>query len=128
MGVAIRYVNQRHEAQEIVNDAFLKAFKNISKYFFIGESENDDYYAFRGWLTRIAVTTALDHIRAKKQRLYIEDMAETLEETLVEVSTNLDVQDRVNNQDRKVEEDSRPGIVVRSSIEIFLHFLLSLIR
>lgn len=93
MGIAIRYMNDRYEAQELVNDVFLKAFRNVSQFVFKSNSEKDDYYAFRGWLARITVTSALDRLRVKKRILYIEDLSETTSEIAAEISTNLNVQD-----------------------------------
>ena len=93
MGIAIRYMNDRYEAQELVNDVFLKAFRNVSQFVFKSNSEKDDYYAFRGWLARITVTSALDRLRVKKRILYIEDLSETTSEIAAEISSNLNVQD-----------------------------------
>ena len=93
MGIAIRYMNDRCQAQELVNDVFLKAFRNVSQFVFKSNSENDDYHAFRGWLARITVTSALDRLRVKKRILYIEDLSETTSEIAAEISSNLNVQD-----------------------------------
>ena len=93
MGVAIRYINDRYEAQELVNDVFLKAFRNVSQFVFKNNSEKDDNNAFKGWLARITVTSALDRLRVKKRILYIEDLSKTNGEITVEISSNLNVQD-----------------------------------
>ncbi len=59
MSAAIGYVNHSEEAAEIVNEAFLKVFKNIKN--FKPESP------FKGWLRRIVVNTAIDHYRSHKK-------------------------------------------------------------
>lgn len=50
--VSFRYAKNRQDAQDILQDAFIKIFKNIVK-FKIGPG------AFEGWLRRIVVNTAL---------------------------------------------------------------------
>lgn len=52
MGVAMRYLSNRDDAMEVVNDSFIKAFKGIN--FF------NDNQPFKAWLRRIVVNTAID--------------------------------------------------------------------
>ncbi|WP_316804560.1 sigma-70 family RNA polymerase sigma factor [Pedobacter nototheniae] len=56
MGICLRYTNDRLDAAGILNDAFFKAFKNISKY--------ETSKAFMPWLGRIITNTAIDYYRA----------------------------------------------------------------
>lgn len=56
MGICLRYANDRLDAAGIMNDAFFKAFKNISKY--------EPNKAFLPWLGRIITNTAIDYYRA----------------------------------------------------------------
>ena len=55
MGVCMRYVPNREEALEVVNDGFLKIFQKVQMY--------DAEKPFRIWLRRIMINTALDHYR-----------------------------------------------------------------
>jgi RNA polymerase sigma factor (sigma-70 family) len=55
MGVGLRYLLDRNDALEVVNDAFIKVFKSI------GQFENDR--SFKPWLRRIIVNTAIDRRR-----------------------------------------------------------------
>lgn len=55
MSVAIRYMDEENEAISIVNDAFLKVFKNVKQF--------DHQQAFRPWFRRIVVNTALNQIK-----------------------------------------------------------------
>ncbi|WP_428664518.1 RNA polymerase sigma factor [Runella sp.] len=55
MGVCMRYVPNREEALEVVNDGFLKIFQKVQKY--------DAEKPFKIWLRRIMINTALDHYR-----------------------------------------------------------------
>ncbi len=60
-GVCMRYTNDYHIAEDILQDGFIKVFKNISKY--RGEG------SFEGWIRRIFVNTAIEHYR-KKVNMY----------------------------------------------------------
>jgi RNA polymerase sigma-70 factor (ECF subfamily) len=53
--VCARYVTNMEDAETLMNDSFLKAFKNLKSYRFDG--------SFEGWLKRIAVNTCLDFLR-----------------------------------------------------------------
>lgn len=55
MKIGLRYAKTREEAQEIVNDGFVKVFAKLDKY-------NPDL-SFLGWVRKIMVNTAIDHYR-----------------------------------------------------------------
>ena len=54
--VCARYAKDMQDAEQLVNDGFLKVFLNIHSYKGKG--------AFGGWMRRIMVNTCLDHLRA----------------------------------------------------------------
>lgn len=54
-GVVRRIVPDRHEANDVVQETYLRAFKRLHAL--------RDVQAFPGWLRRIAVTTARNHLR-----------------------------------------------------------------
>lgn len=56
MKVAMRYTQHNDEALEVMNSSFLKAFLYIQE--FKGDENN-----FFGWLKRIIINKALDHLR-----------------------------------------------------------------
>ena len=58
--IAIRMVNDPNEAEEVLQETFISACKNITK--FEGRS------ALSTWLHRIATNAALMHIRKRKRR------------------------------------------------------------
>jgi RNA polymerase sigma-70 factor, ECF subfamily len=58
-GVCARYVKDRDDANDVLQDAFEKIFKKIHSFEGVGSLE--------GWLKRILVNTALDHIQNRKQ-------------------------------------------------------------
>ena len=55
MNICLHYSRNREEAQEILNDGFLKVFQNLHQYRFQG--------AFKSWLRKIMVRTAIDYHR-----------------------------------------------------------------
>jgi len=62
----MRYTNNRDEAYDILQDTFIKVFEKITSY------KNEG--SFEGWLKRICVNTALDHIRRNKMDKFIDDV------------------------------------------------------
>lgn len=69
--VCIRYAGSTDDAQDILQDGFIKVFKNLAK--FRGEG------SFEGWIRRIIVNTAIEHLRRKT---YLKPIAEKEENTI----------------------------------------------
>lgn len=65
MVVCMRYTKDRDTAQDILQDGFIKAFDKMSDFTFTG--------SFEGWLRRIMVNTAIDHIRRSKNLVELID-------------------------------------------------------
>lgn len=63
--VCTRYAKDRDEAQDILQDAFVKVFHNLEKYEISGSIE--------GWVRRIFVNTAIDHYRKYKNKFNLEE-------------------------------------------------------
>ena len=66
MGVCYRYATSAEEAQDLLQDGFIKIFEKLDKYSGIG--------SFEGWMRRIVVNTALDNIRKNKKFLLHTDI------------------------------------------------------
>ena len=62
MAIALRYTQQSFDAEEVVNDSFLKIFQNLDRY--------DDDFSFKNWISKITVNTSIDFLRKKKKNLY----------------------------------------------------------
>jgi RNA polymerase sigma factor (sigma-70 family) len=60
MSVCDRYADTPDDAIEMMNDAFLKIFKEMPHF---KPSYADAASSFKGWLRRIMVNTAIDHFR-----------------------------------------------------------------
>ena len=63
---SIRVLKNEHDAQDIVHDAFIKAFKAIEKF--------KEGTPLEAWLKRIAINCALDFLRKKKKVNWLDDM------------------------------------------------------
>lgn len=60
MAICDRYTNSQEDSVEILNDGFLKIFREIHHYH---PSYTDVVSSFKGWLRKIMVYTAIDHFR-----------------------------------------------------------------
>src|ERR1035438_5478880 len=75
--LAWRMTANSHEAEDIVQETFLRAYKQLARF--------DGRAAFGTWLHRIAVNCSLDLIRARKRR----------QETSVAASQDAEGEDRL---------------------------------
>jgi RNA polymerase sigma-70 factor (ECF subfamily) len=71
--LAMALLGDRHEAEEAVQEAFIKAYRGLSS--FKGES------SFRTWITRIALNQCKDALRRRKRRRFL-SLEQYLEEGL----------------------------------------------
>jgi RNA polymerase sigma-70 factor (ECF subfamily) len=55
-GICLRYVRQKDEASDILQDGFIRVFMNLKHY--RGEG------SFEGWVRRIIVNTAINHYKS----------------------------------------------------------------
>jgi len=80
MSISLRYAYNRDEAAEVLNDSFLKVFKNISKY--------NQEQVFKAWLRKIIINTAIDYYRKNKNHYELLDTEitdiESLDYSLIE--------------------------------------------
>lgn len=71
-GVCLRYGKDEVEADDFLQDTFIKTFQKLDQYNGSG--------ALGGWIRRIAVTTALEHIR--KQKIMYSSLTNEIENAL----------------------------------------------
>ena len=64
MAICDRYASKQEDALEILNDGFLKIFKEIHNY---KPAYADVISSFKGWLRKIMVYTAIDHFRKNQK-------------------------------------------------------------
>lgn len=69
----IRYLAKQNDAEELVNDCFIRIFENIRS--FENNSEEEGYRkAFKGWMATIASRMAIDHLRRDKKSLITDEL------------------------------------------------------
>ncbi|SDR83756.1 RNA polymerase sigma-70 factor, ECF subfamily [Polaribacter sp. KT25b] len=78
--VAFRYVKDRFMAEDVMQDAFIKAFKNIHNY--------NNEVAFGAWLKRIVINQSIDEL--KKNKLELVSINEEVIVKSVEDDWNID--------------------------------------
>ena len=72
LAICLRYAQNRDEAEDILQEAFLKIFQNIQCY----RSEG----SFEGWMKRIMINHALNYYRKNRKQPFLEDI-ESINET-----------------------------------------------
>ncbi|GAA4731485.1 RNA polymerase sigma factor [Flavisolibacter ginsenosidimutans] len=70
-GVCLRYAANTEEAEDILQESFIKVFKKIASFRKEG--------SFEGWIRRIFVNTAIEHYRKK---IYLQPITEHEENTV----------------------------------------------
>lgn len=63
MGVCLRYARDRDEARDMLQEGFIKVFTSLRNFASKG--------SFEGWIRRIVVNTAVDHLRRNKHEYMI---------------------------------------------------------
>jgi RNA polymerase sigma-70 factor, ECF subfamily len=104
MAVCDRYTNNQDDAVEILNDGFLKIFKEIHRY---KPAYTDVVSSFKGWLRKIMVYTAIDHFRKNYKHQFTAD----LDGGVIQVSSGgEDALDRISYEEiiRSIQ-DLTPG-------------------
>ncbi|MCX7861893.1 MAG: RNA polymerase sigma factor [Bacteroidales bacterium] len=71
LGICMRYAKDRQEAEDILQDAFLKIFERIDQFNYSG--------AFEGWMRRIIVNTAISNYRKNLKHYHHYDIDEIKE-------------------------------------------------
>ena len=68
LGVCFRYSKNRDDAEDILQEGFIKVFQKIKTYKGSG--------VFEGWLRRIMVNTAINHYKANLKYAYHEEITD----------------------------------------------------
>ena len=90
LGVCLRYTKNKMEAEDILQDGYIKVFKNLSSYKFEGSLE--------GWIRRIMVNTAINFYRASIKYVSSLDDDEMSDKNMpnVEMNDNLHTKELLN--------------------------------
>jgi RNA polymerase sigma-70 factor (ECF subfamily) len=113
MAICDRYTNNQEDAVEILNDGFLKIFKEIHHY---KPAYSDVVSSFKGWLRKIMVYTAIDHFRKNQKHKVLTE----LDNVVYQVeAANEDAIDKLSHEEiiRSIQELS-PGY--RTVLNLFI--------
>lgn len=82
MAICKRYAANHDEAKDILQESFIKIYKNINKY--------DLNSPFEGWVKRITINTAIDHYRKNINKTFrVLDNIDLIDEEEVFVSNDI---------------------------------------
>jgi RNA polymerase sigma factor (sigma-70 family) len=71
MAICDRYTSNQEDALEILNDGFLKVFREIHHY---KPAYADVISSFKGWLRKIIIYTAIDHFRKNHKHSLVTEL------------------------------------------------------
>jgi len=71
MSICSIYISNYEDSVEILNDGFLKVFKEIYRY---QPAYADHVLSFKGWLRKIMLYTSIDHFRKNKKHRFIKEL------------------------------------------------------
>lgn len=72
--VCLRYVPDRADAKDILQEAFIRMFERMDRFEFRGEG------SLKAWASRIVVNGALKNLQRKKRLHFVEDLPDVPEE------------------------------------------------
>lgn len=81
LGVAMRYASDREEATSVLNMAFLKIFNSMEQYQNTG--------SFFGWMAKVVVHTAIDHLRSQTSYRKTMNFSTTTDQTVTNEAPDL---------------------------------------
>ena len=104
--ISYRYIGKTSEAQDVLQDAMVKIFMNISKVKFTTDE------SFVSWMHRITVNTALNHIRDNQKNNKAESISEIEDDLIVDEDESYSEYDEVLE---KISGDSLLKMIVELS-------------
>jgi RNA polymerase sigma-70 factor (ECF subfamily) len=82
MGICMRYCKNRDDAEDVLQEGFIKVFSNMEKYRHEG--------SFEGWIKRIMVNSAIDHYQQNLRHAYHSDVDEMESHTIIDSANGPD--------------------------------------
>lgn len=67
--ICLRYANHRDEAQDFLQEGFVKIFENLDRFSFSG--------SFEGWSKRVIVNYCIEQIRKNHRKIFTVDIDDT---------------------------------------------------
>ena len=104
LGICMRYTSGEDEAKDVLQESFIKIFKNLHKYTFNG--------SFEAWIKRITINNAIDNYRKKKKEISIFD-----NENIIDLANNTKEKYDIEDDDESSEEDIYDLIQINDVME-----------
>ncbi|MFZ1692312.1 MAG: sigma-70 family RNA polymerase sigma factor [Flavobacteriales bacterium] len=101
MAVCMRYTKNTDQAKDILQDGFIKVFRNMESFNRAG--------SFEGWIRRIIVNTAIDHFRRSKHSYLLLG-----EERSIEDFKDQDEEDTLADESGEDLPDLKPADVINA--------------
>lgn len=105
IGVAYRITGESHVAEDLAQEAFIKAWTSLPDY--RGES------SFRGWLARIVTNTAIDHLRKNRPEVELQEWLPSRIDSPPAQVLREELQDRVRAAVLALPPAARAALVLR---------------
>ncbi len=74
MAISMRYCSDKDDAVEIVNDGFLKIFRQLNNF----RADQHFEVSLKGWMKKIFINTAIDHYRKNQSKVTGDEIREEL--------------------------------------------------
>ena len=88
LGVCMRYSSTKPEAEDLLQEAFVKVFLNIKSFKFSG--------SFEGWIRRIVVHNAIRNYHKNKLE---DESTQTINDATLSMSNDVDVLDKLSEKE-----------------------------
>jgi RNA polymerase sigma-70 factor (ECF subfamily) len=89
MKICHRYSNKPEESEEIMNESFVKVYKNI--HLFDEKRQEDMLLSLKGWFKRILINTCIDHYRKNSSAINGHTLSDESEKLEDHSATGIDV-------------------------------------
>lgn len=89
--ICLNYVSRKEDADDILQESFMKIFKNIGQFSGSG--------SFEGWMKRIVINTALKHYRKEKQTKHQVSFDDVNETTIIGADDKIDSIEYIDRND-----------------------------
>jgi RNA polymerase sigma-70 factor, ECF subfamily len=103
--VALRMVNNRDDAEDITQRAFIKCFENLDSY--------NRSFKFFSWLYRIVTNEAINFLKSRKILTPIESDTESIDQNPEELYTDRELSDMIVSGIAELKEEYRSIIILK---------------
>ncbi|MCX6233052.1 MAG: sigma-70 family RNA polymerase sigma factor [Bacteroidetes bacterium] len=83
-GICLRYIGNKVDAEDVLQEGFVKIFMNIEKY------RNEG--SFEGWMRKIMINSALTYLRNKVKVVFITQQTDIPDDHHEEIYAEVDIQ------------------------------------